>query len=98
MNKIFDTLQSLGLTSLKTRELFSSHTRDNKSLKVWKDKVSGVIYIEDYVTSFEDFKSGEYRNGSNKGTYESKRDLNRRLRDHEELPERTHSPCGHGNG
>lgn len=85
MNKIFDTLRSLGLTSLKTRELFSSHTRDNKSLKVWKDKVSGVIYIEDFVTPFEDFKSGEYRNGSNKGTYESERDLNRRLQDHEEL-------------
>ena len=38
MNKIFDTLISLSLISLKNKGLFSSHTINHKSLKILKDK------------------------------------------------------------
>lgn len=45
---IFQTLEKLGLSSMKTRILFNGRTRDVEDLKVWKDKVSGVIYIDDF--------------------------------------------------
>ena len=57
---IFKTLQSLNLTSLETRELFNSRTRDVANLKVWRDRVSGVIYIDEYYTGDQSYIDGGY--------------------------------------
>lgn len=59
---IFQTLEKLGLTSKQSRVLFNERTRDVESLKVWKDTVSGVIYIDDFYTGDETYIDGSYRN------------------------------------
>tara|TARA_B110000858_G_C17729819_1_gene439489 strand:- start:66 stop:950 length:885 start_codon:yes stop_codon:yes gene_type:complete len=58
---IFETLSLLGLTSDLTKELYSKRTRDVAKLKVYKDKVTGVIYIDDFYVGDKVFKSGSYR-------------------------------------
>lgn len=58
---IFDTLKHLNLTSIETRKVFNNRTRDVDDLKVWKDQVSGVIYIDDFYTGDETYVDGEYR-------------------------------------
>ncbi|MDC1425041.1 class I SAM-dependent methyltransferase [Oceanospirillaceae bacterium] len=58
---IFQTLKLLQLTSLETRSIFNDRTRDVDDLIVWKDNVSGVIYIDDFYTSNETYIDGSYR-------------------------------------
>ena len=59
---IFETLKSLQLTSETTRTIFNNRTRDVDNLTVWKDDVSGVIYIDDFYTGVDSYTEGEYRN------------------------------------
>ena len=59
---IFKILESLDLTSKKTRTLFNRKTRDVDDLKVWQDTVSGVIYIDGFYTGDETYIDGSYRN------------------------------------
>ncbi|MAJ44697.1 MAG: methyltransferase [Candidatus Marinimicrobia bacterium] len=61
MAKIFETLESLNLTSKETSELFSNKTRDVSDLNVYKDSSSGVIYIDDFFVGNEEYIAGEYR-------------------------------------
>lgn len=61
MGKIFEILESLDLTSEQTVEIFSHSTRDVKNLKVFKDKISGVIFIDDYFVGNNVYFKGEYR-------------------------------------
>ena len=56
---IFKTLEKLNLTSLKSRELFSKQTRDKK-VKVWRDKFTEIIYIDENKIS-SSYTSGNYR-------------------------------------
>jgi 2-polyprenyl-3-methyl-5-hydroxy-6-metoxy-1,4-benzoquinol methylase len=58
---IFETLDKLNLTSLETRALFNKRTRDVDGLSVWKDEISGVIYIDDFYTGDETYVDGSYR-------------------------------------
>jgi len=53
MNSIFQTLEQLRLTSKQSRALFNDRTRDEENLKVWKDSISEVIYIDDFYTGDE---------------------------------------------
>ncbi len=84
---IFDTLHQLNLTSIETRKLFNKHTRDKDDLKVWKDEVSGVIYIDDFYTGDKTYVDGSYRDRQveseisqiEKPDYESLTDAKRRL-------------------
>ena len=50
MNSIYETLKHLELTSTETREIFHNRTRDVENLTVWRDKVSGVVYIDEFYT------------------------------------------------
>ena len=85
---IFDTLQTLQLTSKKTRSIFHKGTRDQENLIVWKDDISGVIYIDDFYIGDLTYVKGAYRNEEiNLGsgglpTYERKCDAQRRLDEH----------------
>jgi 2-polyprenyl-3-methyl-5-hydroxy-6-metoxy-1,4-benzoquinol methylase len=85
-NCIFETLKSLSLTSIETRELLSTKTRDLVGVKVWKDMVSGVVYIDDFYTGDATYVQGAYRNENlNKlktgdGSWEATSDLQRRFK------------------
>ena len=59
-SSIFLTLEKLGLTSKKSRFLFNNRTRDLNKVNVWKDKLSGVIYISHYIGD-EFYKVTEYK-------------------------------------
>ena len=84
-SSILKTLENLKLTSNKTRKLFSSRTRDVDDLKVWKDEVSGVIFIDDYYTGDESYISGSYRDDrsilsqTGKSSFEEDNDATRRF-------------------
>ena len=60
-NSIFHTLKKLGLTSDETKKLFNVGTRDLKNINVWKDDLSGVIFIDDFYTGDDVYKGGTYR-------------------------------------
>lgn len=60
-NIIFNTLESLGLTSIESRYLLSRSTRDSENISVWKDKHSGLIYIDDFYTGDDTYIEGTYR-------------------------------------
>jgi len=84
MAKIFSLLESFNLTSEDTAEVLSNSTRDVKDLKVYKDSISDLIFIDDhYVGDFE-YKSGEYRaeqNTSSSAHEQDRADSNRRKSD-----------------
>ena len=61
MTTIFQTLEQLGLTSKQSRVLYNDRTRDVENLKVWKDSISGVIFIDDFYTGDETYVDGSYR-------------------------------------
>lgn len=58
---IFDTLERLQLTSKDTRYLYNTGTRDINELPVWRDKFSGVIYIDEFYTGDDTYIDGTYR-------------------------------------
>ena len=78
MSKIFEALESIGVTSKDSREVLSERTRDRRGVTVWKDRLSGVIYIDDFYCGVGDYSSGGYRQGANKASYEREQDLARR--------------------
>lgn len=57
-------LYELKLTQDSTREIFCKGTRDNKNLTVFRDKVSGIIYIQDYFVGEKEYEEGSYRQNS----------------------------------
>jgi 2-polyprenyl-3-methyl-5-hydroxy-6-metoxy-1,4-benzoquinol methylase len=83
---IFDSLERLQLTSFETRTKISNRTRDIDDLSVWKDNVSGVIYIDDFYTGEETYLDGAYRKEdkirlqAGKLDYEEISDANRRFK------------------
>ena len=58
---IFNLLERYGLASKKSQEIFSKKTRDNDNLKVYRDKESGVIYIDNFFVGNRVYEKGEYR-------------------------------------
>ena len=82
---IFQTLKKLGLSSEQTREIYNNKTRDVNDVNVWKDSVSGVIYIDDFYTGDETYTEGSYRDeecddlGIAKPEFEAEMDAQRRF-------------------
>lgn len=54
-------LKRLGLIRDSSVNVFSTDTRDVKNLMVYRDNISGVIFIDDYYVGSEVYKSGAYR-------------------------------------
>lgn len=79
MGEIFNMLVDLGVTSLETREKFSDKTRDNSKLTVWRDVLSGVIYIDDFYVGSNEYELGEYRDDDGKSDFEAHSDAERRI-------------------
>lgn len=69
MTSIFETLKDLQLTSEKTKELFSSSTRDVDELNVFRDKESGIIYIDNFYVGDSVYVDGKYRSNSSKKNF-----------------------------
>jgi len=69
MTSIFETLKHLQLTSEKTKELFSSSTRDVEELNVFRDKESGIIYIDNFYVGDSVYVDGKYRSNSSKKNF-----------------------------
>ncbi len=86
MGTIFQTLAGLGLTSEETREVFAERTRDRDPLTVWRDRRSGVIYIDDHYVGDAVYESGAYRVEETAlfeaPTYEDAADTARRVADY----------------
>ena len=84
-NSIFQTLKKLGLTSDQTRVLYNKRTRDVEDLKVWKDSLSGVIFIDEFYTGDETYIDGFYRHDIDYGLritepdFEAESDAKRRF-------------------
>ena len=82
---IFKDLNLLKLTSVSTRKLFSKRTRDIDGLKVWKDSLSGIIYIDDFYVGNEIYIDGSYREeektilNTASSDFEREMDVNRRF-------------------
>ena len=74
-NNIFITLKKLGLTSKNTRVLIADKTRDLHGINVWKDLVTGVVYIDNFYSGHEEYKLGEYREKQEIELNISQRDL-----------------------
>ena len=88
-SEVMKTLIDLGLTSNETRELFSDRTRDVRNIKVWRDSISEVIYIDDFYVGDNQYVKSEYNQGlkvaKDKLNQEAKRDLERRLSAYKDL-------------
>ena len=72
---IFKTLEKLNLTSDKTRKLFSTRTRDIDNLKVWRDEISGVIFIDEFYTTDNTYINGLYRDDEKLNSQTGKEDF-----------------------
>tara|TARA_A100001011_G_scaffold385688_1_gene460138 strand:+ start:228 stop:1103 length:876 start_codon:yes stop_codon:yes gene_type:complete len=83
MEPIKKILKTLGLIADSNLEVLSSKTRDKENIRVLRDKVSGVIFIDDFEVDKIVYEEGNYRKvGENiygKRDYEIGVDLNRRL-------------------
>ncbi len=87
MNNIFETLSHIGVASIENRELFSESTRDMKALNVYRDRKSGVIYIDEHFGGEDIYTDAEYRrsDGPSKTearSYEATLDAERRISDY----------------
>ena len=58
---IRETLNRIGAISDERVELFSSKTRDNPNLNVYRDTISNVIFIDNHYVGDSEYESGEYR-------------------------------------
>jgi len=61
---IYEALTRLGLTRESTRQIVSSHTRDVENLTVYRDSISGVIFIDNHYVGDDVYESGAYRQNS----------------------------------
>lgn len=87
MNNIFETLSQIGVASIENREIFSDSTRDMNNLKVYRDRKSGVIYIDEHFGGEEIYTDAEYRRSEGPSktetrSYEATLDAERRIRDY----------------
>ena len=76
-NKIFKDLIDLKLTSTSTHKVFSENTRDIAGLKVYRDDISGVIFIKDYYIGDHHYENDTKESVFN---YERKIDNDRRVK------------------
>ena len=88
-NKIKRILKKLKLINENSVKLYSTGTRDNKDIKVYKDEHTGIIFIDDYITEKKVYELGKYREDkkriSGDPSYERSIDLKRRLTNYQQF-------------
>lgn len=89
MAKILDTLRRLGSASAETIEVYAQRTRDVEGLTVYRDRHSGVIFIDDYYTGDDTYRAGSYREDkkpvTGKPDFERFADCQRRFADYRQF-------------
>ena len=75
--KVSELLLRIGAIKKENIEIFSTKTRDNNNLSVYRDKLSKVIFIDDFYIGDDEYLSGEYRQELNV-SYEDEVDSKRR--------------------
>lgn len=82
MTSIFQTLSEIGVADEDTRDVYASGTRDRDDVTVYRDRRSGVIYIDGFYGGDEVYEEGDYRTvnlaASGARDYEIVRDAERR--------------------
>ena len=78
MTTIRSTLLEIGAIDNSRVELFSSRTRD-REVPVWRDRETGVIFIDDFYVGDDEYESGEYRTAFDTSNYEDRADTERRV-------------------
>lgn len=82
MTSILQTLSAIGVADETDREIFATRTRDREDVTVYRDRLSGVIYIEGFYGGDEIYEEGDYRAvnlaASGARDYEIARDAKRR--------------------
>ncbi|WFE88108.1 class I SAM-dependent methyltransferase [Roseibium porphyridii] len=58
---IFQTLSKIGVASEANKEVFAHGTRDRSDITVYRDRHSGVIYIDNFYGGDEIYEEGKYR-------------------------------------
>lgn len=61
VDTVFKTLKGLGLTNEETREVYSSRTRDMEGVTVYRDTISGVVYIDGYYVGDDMYEAASHR-------------------------------------
>ena len=83
MGPIREILEKLGLVDNANLEVLSSRTRDRENITVFRDKITEVIFIDDFPVDDAIYKAGNYRKDLEKlygkRDYEIGVDLKRRL-------------------
>ncbi len=79
-NRVFETLESLGVATIENRTVFASATRDNPDLTVYRDRGTGVIYLDGFYVGDDAYAEGTYRDSGHSAQrdYERFTDLKRR--------------------
>ncbi|CTQ54244.1 putative S-adenosylmethionine-dependent methyltransferase/MSMEI_2290 [Roseibium album] len=82
MTSIFQTLSAIGVADETNKEIFATGTRDRDDVTVYRDRLSGVIYIDGFYGGDEVYEEGDYRTVnlavSGARDYEVVRDAERR--------------------
>ena len=60
-------LQRLGVVNQKRTSVFAHHTRDRSDVKVYRDDLSGVIFIERFYVGDMEYQAGAYRKQQDAG-------------------------------
>lgn len=83
MASIFQTLKDLGVASETHQEVFATRTRDREDVTVYRDRQSGVIYIDGFYGGDDVYTDGNYRQTNEaiigKRDYEVLTDASRRV-------------------
>lgn len=103
MDTVFRTLEQLGLASSETREVYADRTRDREGLSVYRDALSGVVYIDGFYVGDEVYEEGEYRQQTVERAglrdFELQEDVERRFSSYKQfLTGRTLTEFGCGEG
>lgn len=72
-------LEGIGAIKPENIEVFSDRTRDENDLRVYRDKASKVIFIDDYFVGEQEYSLGDYRGDSFQINYEDVVDNERRV-------------------
>jgi SAM-dependent methyltransferase len=84
ISRIRDTLLNIGAIHEQNISIYSSRTRDNPNVTVYKDIKTDVIFIDDYYIGDEEYIQGNYRGSfpaqEGLSSYEDEVDTRRRVK------------------
>ena len=77
-SKVRETLENIGAISSASVYQFASRTRD-REIPVFRDSITGVIFIDEFYVGDDEYASGAYRSTSSVPDFEDLADTRRRV-------------------